>query len=478
MGWDANCRCRAAFTACVLLLGAGQAHAAPETYQLRAGIAPGFHQQVKVVVETTGELKLNADGSEVKRLPIKVEANLAYVERTLAVGQKSAPQNLAGLKVARSYAQADATLRLRDTELNHRLRDERRLIIAESTEKQATTFSPLGPLTREELELIDVPASGLGLAALLPLRVVKVDQSWQLPDWAVGRLLGLDVVSQHDVTGTLTEVKDGIAVISLQGKVAGAIGGVTSEIELSGKLNFDLKQRAVTWLALGYKENRAVGHAQPGFEIVGKVRMVAAPIRSAAEVNDQALANLPVKADSNSTLVEFAAPTAGYALMHDRRWNVMVDRHEVTILRLVDRGDLIAQCNISRLPQLAKGEQLTLEAFQEDVKKTLGNNFGQIAEASQEASGGGLRTLRVSVSGTTADIPIQWTYYHLSDDAGNRAALVFTIEGELVERFAQIDRELIAAFRFEAGKAPTPAATKGPELKAASKPEESTAKMK
>jgi len=475
MGWDAN-RCRwAKFAASVVIwLAAGHfVRGADHTYQLRANVAAGSHQQVKVVVETSGELKLNADGSEVKRLPVKVEANLAYVERTLA-----AAQNLATLKVVRNYAQADAQIRLRDTELNERLRDDRRLIVVESTEKQATTFSPLGPLTREELELIDVPASGLALAALLPLRVVKVDQSWQQPDWAVARLLGLDVVSQHDVTGTLTEVKDNVAVISLQGKVSGAIGGVTSEIELTGKLNFDLKQRAVTWLALGYKENRAIGHAQPGFEIVGKVRMIAAPIRSASEVNDQALANLPTKAANDSTLIEFSAESAGYGLMHDRRWNVMVDRHDVTILRMVDRGDLIAQCNISRLPQLAKGEQLTLEAFQEDVKKTLGKNFSQIAEATQEVSDAGIRTLRVIVSGNTADIPIQWTYYHLSDEAGNRASLVFTIEGNLVERFAQIDRELIAAFRFQAGKQPTPADAKGPELKSATKPDESKAKKK
>src|SRR5262245_22555199 len=309
MGWDATGRRSALMVAVVaLVLSTGKAaQAAPETYQLRANVAAGTHQQVKVVVESTGELKLNADGSEVKRLPIKVEANLSYVERTLTVGTGSAAANLATLKVVRSYAQAEASLRLRDTALNQRLRNERRVIITEATEKQATTFSPLGPLTREELELIDVPASGLSLAALLPLRVVKVDQSWQQPDWAVARLLGLDVVSQHDVTGTLTEVKDGIAVVSLQGKVAGAIDGVTSEIELTGKLNFDLKQRAVTWLALGYKENRAIGHAQPGFEIAGKVRMVAAPIRSAPEVNDQALANLPKKADGSSTLIEFAA---------------------------------------------------------------------------------------------------------------------------------------------------------------------------
>ncbi len=475
MGWDANRRRFMAVTASLFVApNIGQAadrskaadRAADATYQLRASVATGFHQQVKVVVETVGDLKLNADGSEVKRLPIKVEANLAYVERTLTVAD-----NLSTLKVVRHYAEADAKLRLRESDLVHRLRDDRRLVIAEATEKQATTFSPLGPLTREELELIDIPAGSLSLAALLPLRVVKREQSWQQPDWAIARLLGLDLVTQHDVTGKLTEVKDNIAVISLQGKVAGAIGGVTTEIELTGKLNFDLQQKAVTWLALGYKESRAIGHAQPGFEIVGKLRLVAAPIRSATEVNDQALASLPTKAASGSTLIDFTADSAGYALLHDRRWNVMVDRHDVTILRMVDRGDLIAQCNISRLPQLATGQELTLEAFQEDVKKTLGTNFGQIAEATQEAGDGGIRTLRVIVSGNTSDIPIQWTYYHLSDNAGNRASLVFTIEQNLVEKFTQIDRELVAAFRFTAAKEPTAAGAKGPELKSATKPD-------
>jgi hypothetical protein len=471
MSWDTNRQMLAVFTiAAFTSLTTAPFTLAAETYQLRAAQATGWHQQVKVVVETEGELKLNPDGSEVKRLPVKVQADLAYVERTLGMGKS--------LKTVRSYAQAEASIHLGDSDLNTKLRDERRLIVSQSDEKQAATFSPLGPLTREELELLDVPGSGLTLAALLPLRVVKIDQSWQIPDWAVARLMGLDIVNKHDVTATLTDVKENIATISLQGKLAGAIGGVTSEIELIGKLNFDLKQRAITWLALGFRENRAIGHAQPGFEVAGKLRMVAAPIRAAEVVSDAALANLPLAASGATTLIDFSADSAGYSLAHDRRWNVMVDRHDATVLRLVDRGDLIARCNISRLPALAKGEQLTLEAFQEDVKKTLGKNFGQIVEAAQETGDNEIRTLRVIVSGSAADLPIQWSYYHVSDATGNRASFVFTIEGSLVERFAQIDRELVSAFRFQAGKQPTPAESKGPELKSAAKPAGSDAKTK
>ena len=446
----------------LVLLAVFSATAPAQTHLLRPAQTAGWHQQAKVVVEVEGELKLNPDGSEVKRLPLKVEAELQYVERTL-----EADKSLTTVRVARSYAKAAATLRLRDTELANELRDDRRLIVSESGQKQSQTFSPLGPLTRDELDLLDVPGSGLALGSLLSPKAVAIDETWEIPDWAVARLFNLEAINQHDVAAKLTEVKEGIATIEFAGKVAGAIGGVSSEIELKGNLNYDLKQRAATWLALGYTENRAIGHAQPGFNVAAKVRMIAAPIRPAGSVNDQALARLTLTASAATTLVDFTAESAGYRLVHDRRWSVMADRHDVTIMRLIDRGDLVAQCNISRLPGLPAGQQLALEAFQEDVKRTLGKNFGQITAASQEAADG-LRILRVVVAGTTADLPIQWTYYHVSDDAGNRLAFVFTIEGSLVERYAQIDRELVAALRF-IDKKPTPADPAGPELESAAK---------
>jgi hypothetical protein len=63
----------------------------------------------------------------------------------------------------------------------------------------------------------------------------------------------------------------------------------------------------------------------------------------------------------------------------------------------------------------------------------------------------------VTVSGAVGELPIQWTYYHAFDNKGHRASLVFTIEGNLVERFAQIDRELVSGFRFLPDQQPTPA---------------------
>ena len=50
----------------------------------------------------------------------------------------------------------------------------------------------------------------------------------------------------------------------MAGVVQGAIGGVSTEIELKAKYEYDLQQKRITWFALLIKEKRAVGHVSPG----------------------------------------------------------------------------------------------------------------------------------------------------------------------------------------------------------------------
>jgi hypothetical protein len=294
---------------------------------------------------------------------------------------------------------------------------------------------------------------------LLPTQKMKTGQTWTLPEATIVRLLALEAVNQQDLTCTLDSVKDNLATVSLAGKVAGAVGGVSSDVDVKGKLNFDLRRRAVTWLTLAYRENRAIGHAQPGFEALVTLRMVLAPAQPVAELSDRSLAGLPLQATSGQTLIELKSDAGGFQIAHDRRWSVILERSDLTVLRLIDRGDLIAQCNISPRPPLGQNERLTLEEFQGDVQRALGKNFEQVAEASEEAGDGGLRILRVVVTGKAGELPIQWTYYQVADGKGRRAALVFTIEESLLKRYPALDRDLLAGFAFLDGEQPTPAAT-------------------
>jgi hypothetical protein len=425
--------------------------AANDVVDLRAPVRPGRFQQTKVVIETEGKLKLNADGQEVKHLPLKVRGELHYFERVLTAKQWSE------VRAVRAYQQAQATIRLHETELTTKLRPERRLAVLESGYGGNILFSPQGPLTREELDLVEAPAGSLALESLLPLRPTKIGSQWKLSDVTTARLLGLEAINEQDITCTLDSAKDNLAIISLAGKIAGAAGGVSSDIELKGKLNFDLKQQTVTWLTLAYKENRAIGHAQPGFEVTTTLKMVSAPISAVAELSDKALAGLRLNAAAGQTLIELASDLGGFELRHDRRWRVMVERGDMTVLRFVDRGDLVAQCNIAPRPALAKGEQPSMEIFQAEVQRALGENLEAIFPAAEETSNSSLHVLRVIARGKAGDLSIQWAYYDLSDQEGRRASVVITLESSLVERYGTIDRELIENLRFRDSKSPTSA---------------------
>src|SRR5262245_41678376 len=285
--------------------------AADDPVDLRAAVRPGRLQQTKVVIETEGKLKLNADGQEVKHLPLSVRGELHYFERVL-----TSARQWTEVRAVRSYQQAQATIRLHETELTSKLRPERRLAVVESGPGGSVLGSPQGPLTREELDLIEAPGSSLALESLLPPRPIKIGSQWRLADVTAARLLGLEAVHEHDITCTLDSAKDNLAIVSLAGKAAGAVGGVSSDIELKGKLNFDLRQQTVTWLTLAIKENRAIGHAQPGFEVVTTIRMITAPIPAAAELSDKALAGLKLAAAGGQTLIELSSTAGGYELTH------------------------------------------------------------------------------------------------------------------------------------------------------------------
>lgn len=400
-------------------------------------------QRVRVAVEVAGQMKMNPTGKELKYLPMSVTADLNFSQRRLP-GLKDS----AAVRLVRQYHTAETKFNLKNNEFGQALRDDRRLIVLQTEGDEGTFFSPLGPLTREELELVDVPGTGVLPELLLPGKELSVGETWEVPTAAVVRLLSLDAVHKHDVVGKFDEVRDGIVILSLEGKATGAIGGVSSEVNLKAKLNIDPKEQLLTWLAISLNENRAIGHAQPGYEVTTRIRILTALGEAAPEISETSLENLPLVAETGETLIAFRSEKGGFELAHDRRWRVMSEKYDSAVLRLIDRGELVSQCNISKLKNFAKGENLTLEVFQEDVKAALEKQKGQIAEASQNTTDDGILVQKLLVTGTAAELPIQWTYYHLSDSEGRRASLVFTIDAKLVERYGHIDQELISAFRF------------------------------
>ncbi|MEY4178508.1 MAG: hypothetical protein RLY70_2082 [Planctomycetota bacterium] len=487
----------------------------PQKIRFRKSPRADDRLQAVLKIETTGELKLNADGRKVSRSPVEAAAELAFDECLTADGL-----------ALRHYTKAEATLKVGNKTFPSRLRDNRRYVAARleplpepaspasptsppssaspsspasptvpdagpkadrapskapdsgskstvPTQEVSTAasrslrgpgtcllYSPQGPLHRDELELLQVPGNGPPLTELLGDGELAPGDSWPVPPETLAQLLWLEAVSSSAVTAVLKSIEGSVALISLEGSVAGAVGGVATDIDLTGKLNYDTQQQLVVWCALSIKENRSIGHAEPGFETTTQLRMATRRGEPAKTLVPTAYSGLPLTYERGQSLLEYVSAEGRFQMLLDRRWRLMVDRHDLTVLRLVDRGDLVAQCNASRLPALAPGKELPLDELQEDIRQSLGKNLRQFIEASVSRTDEGLRILRVAAAGEAAEIPVQWNYYHISNAKGQRLALVFTLETEQLDRFAEIDRPLAASLTFLDDPEPTAAKRK------------------
>lgn len=421
---------------------------ATQKVDLTPQITVGSVQQARVLFELDGTLALKSETKDPVKRPVQAKAQFVYEEKVLQGATDSAPW---AHNTARYYDTAKATIQISGSKVNPELRSDRRIMaISALSADDVVLFSPLGPLSREELDLVDVPANSAVIDGILPNRTVAVGQSWKVESALLPAILGIDAISSHDVQCTLKSVAKNLAVIHAQGRVSGASGGVASEITLAAKFNFDLTRKRISWFAMSLKENRSVGHAQPGIEATIRVQMALAKRTNSAKLHEEILADLNTKADDASRLLEFTSPSGGFELLIGRDWHEMVERKDVSVLRMVDRGDLIAQCNISRLPPMEDGVPFTLADFQQDVKNVLGDSFGDITNVNEEVNENGLHVMRVVTSGMASDLQIIWVYYHLTNEEGERVSCVFTFEADLADRFGAADQAMLSSFRFHA----------------------------
>jgi hypothetical protein len=437
----------------VLVTASSAAAAAPtgEKHSLAAKHLPGELTRVQTSLQVGGDLKLVDAAGKTSSLPMSVVANLAYDEAVLARDAAGKPS-----RSVRYYDDVRAVIKIDKGGEKPTLDNKRRLIVAQRGEAGAIElFCPAEPLKREELDLVDLPGGSLVIDELLPAKPVAIGESWTLSDATLAALLCLDAVSWSDASGILGEINGGIADIAVAGTLNGAVGGISTEIELKVKIKFNVQAGRIAQFAMLVKEKRAVGHIGPGLDTVAKILMNISPIPHSQHLTAAVVESAPRQTAPELLALGYTPRGGQFRFQYDRRWYVTEDDPKLTVLRMLDRGELVAQCNISALPKLEKS--IPLAEFQRDVERSLGQNFGKFVAAGQTINEAGYAVFRVVVHGDVGGMPIEWIYYLVQDRAGHRVSLAFTLEQSLQDRFAGTDRAIVAALALTEPPAPTAA---------------------
>jgi len=415
------------------------------SHTFRSERKTGQTDHVAVQIEVGGETQYT-DAGKSKQEKMSVVCKLDYFEKTLAI-----PTEPEGLwRSVRDYGKVNAVVKVGDGRFEPDLRSQHHLIVVEAAKQSTLLFAPTGNLTRDELDAIDIQANSLLLDRLLPDKAVAIDDSWTHSGDLLAAMLGLDEVAKTTVQSKLKEVTDAVARFEITGHVDGAIYGVSTSIEIKGKYRFDLRRKRIDWLGLLVKESRPGSFIADGVDVVSRLQVLAVPVDTPESLNDAALAKLTLKSSPQSTLLEYQSPSNDWQFLYDRRWYIHHQRPKssVAVLRLLDRGVLAGQCNLSSTTQQPADKPVSLEEFQDDVKKALGKSFGELVDAAQNTNEANYRVCRVTAQGTSSEIAMRWIYYLISDSQGRQAALTFAVEQKLLDRFADADKPLIQSLRF------------------------------
>jgi hypothetical protein len=400
-----------------------------------------FH--VEIAMSLTGEIKVQQDG---KAIALKQTASGRhdYVERILEAGKGL------GDKSARIYKAALADITSDKEQSSRVFREDRRFLVAQRIKDQTVAYCPTGLLTREELELTE-HFDTLSLPGLLPGRAVKVGDTWKVANAAAQTLLDLDGLISQDLTCTLDHVTKNVAHVTLGGSAAGIDMGASVKMKIAGSYQFDIATRRIVALEWKQSDQREQGPISPGFQAEIVTKLKRSPIDPVQELNDFALVKIPSEPSEKVTRLSYNDPQGRYTLVHGRNWHLVSRSNQQLVMRLMDRGDFVAQLTITPYRKTSPGQHISEEDFKQAVTQAPGWEAENVEKGSVVESPNGYWIYRVGAGGTLNGVKAVQYFYVVAGPQGDQAVLTFTMAPAQAPNLNTRDVEMVRGLRFSAG---------------------------
>jgi hypothetical protein len=369
------------FTAVLLTaswLAASPAEAQP-AIALEESFKPGAQYLVGCRVDVAGSLTLPLEKGEQAPKTLKVSGTSAldYHERILAAGKDKQVT-----RTIRYYGKLDFQRKVGDQTQQSSLRPQvRRLVILREGHVEVP-FSPDGPMTWNELDLIRTDVFAPALAGLLPTQRVNVGDSWKPASAALQELTDLDKLDQVDVTCKLDQLPTlnnrKHARVTFSGTLRGIGEDGPTRHNLDGYLYFDLESNHISYVSMHGTQELLDKNGKAIGSIEGTFTMTRRP-ETCKELGDQAIQGLKLEPNEDNTQLLYDNPDIGVKFLHPRRWHVAgVRGTQVALDEKSGHGLLITVEPLKNIPTAAQFLQES-KGFLEQQKVKI----GQIAATRQ-----------------------------------------------------------------------------------------------
>ncbi len=414
--------------------------AGAQTYPLAETSAANDCARYTLRMQLSGEMVVVQEGRS-SSLKLVSQAEHRLRERILAVDKAGAP-----VKAVRIYDAAVATISVDGTPTMRGLRNDRRLTVAQRVNDELVCYSPQGPFTREELENVSEHFDTLAFTGILPGREVKVGETWKPSNATVLGLCQFAALVANELECKLDGVKDGAAVIAVTGKAKGIELGASVSVTVTATARFDLLKKRLVSLEWKQTDKRDLGPASPAVNAETTVKIERETIDEPKELSDVALVSVPpgVEVPPALTLLTIREVRGRFELSASREWQLVgqTDRHMV--LRLIERGDFVAQATVTPWEKVEPGQHTDPAKFREMMMASPGwtpEDVMQAGEAQNQPAG--RFVYRVTARGTMGDAKIVQAFYLVANSRGEQAVVTFTLKQSQLAKLAARDQLLV-----------------------------------
>ena len=294
-------------------------------------------------------------------------------------------------------------------------------------------------LSRPQLDLLQMSCDPLACTGLLPSRDVVAGDKWNTDSWVLPMLTGLEAVVEQQTTCELKSLNDKSAEIAFECKAEGAVYGSSSTVVLKGKLTLDREAGFITDFEATQTEKRSAGPVSPGLDVTANIVWKQSPETSNTAVPDDAP---PEKEQVEKLTLQLVTPWR-LRMQHGREWHLFHQTSTLMMLRLVQNGSLIAQCNISRSVSVPPGEHTPDEQFTSDVQSIVKDRGGSVIKEGTVRDDDKWRIRHVIATTKAGEDTIQSDYFLCAAASGEQYSLVFSHSSKDSESFTNEIRRMI-----------------------------------
>lgn len=344
---------------------------ASEPISLREPQERDYQYHVSCRVEVNGALTLPPTKEQPRpsQLTIQGASSIEYDERILAAAGGKVQ------KTIRHYQRLEFQRQVGKQNQHQVLRPQLSRLVLLRHQQLEVPFSPAGPLTWGEIELVRTDVFTPALAGLLPTTPVRAADTWQASSEAVLELTDLERIEQGGLTCRLESIQvlnnRRHARVAFSGSVRGLGEDGPCQHQLEGYFYFDLTSQHLGYLSLKGTQLLLDKSGAAAGKIEGTFVLTRQPLRQCPTLTDEALRGLVLEPNEDNTLLLYDSQELGVRFLYPRRWRVAgANGRQIGLDEKRGSGLLLTLEPLGKVPSSAQ--------FLQEVKNWLGQQKGRV----------------------------------------------------------------------------------------------------